>query len=273
MKMRNHITDYLSYLKIEKLSSPLTLYQYRLELEKFFYHLDQISISDLNHITTSQIRNYLYSLKERRKLSSASFCKYCATLKSFFNYLYEEEIITKNPSSKIKIPKKVNNEVERFINSTKFAPSRYRKNRIRDKLILSILYYTGIRRSELLNLNWDDLNLEMSTVRIISGKGRKDRIIPLHNKLISLLDQYLTSKLPLVCNALFIGSHGKRLCKNSLYNIFKMYLKISGLDSKKHTTHSLRHSFATHLVEAGVDIFSVQRLLGHASLDSTKSVY
>ena len=278
MKMRDCVTNYLSYLRIEKLSSPLTLSCYRSELEKFFYHLDQIDIYNLNHITTSQVRNYLYQAKERRKLSSATFSKITAILKSFFNYLYEEDRIIRNPTSKIKTPKKENPipkviskyEIERIINSVKFTPPRCRKNYIRDKLILSMLYYTGIRRSELLNLDWNDLNLEKSTILIRSGKGRKDRIMPLHSKLIILLEKYLNLRLPLKCNALLTGESGKRLCKCSFYNIIKMYLKISGLCSKGYTAHSFRHSFATHLVEAGVDIFKVQKLLGHSSLDSTK---
>lgn len=278
MKMRDYITKYLSYLRIERLSSPLTLSCYRSELDRLFNHLDQISCTDLNHVAISEIRNYMYDEKEKRKLSPASFRKLIAILKSFFNYLYEEDKIDINPTKKIKTPRKVNripkvmtkNEIDRIIGSVRFAPPRYRKCIVRDKLMLSMLYYTGIRRSELLNLDWDDLNLEKSTVAIRSGKGAKDRIIPLHNKLIILLDEYLNQRLPLECKALFIGENGRRLCKCIFYDIVKRYLKISGLGSKGYTAHSFRHSFATHLVEAGVDIFKVQKLLGHSSLDSTK---
>ena len=133
-----------------------------------------------------------------------------------------------------------------------------------------MLYYTGIRRAELLNLEWNDFNLEKNTLLIRSGKGNKDRIIPIHKSLISLLDYYLTQRLPLKNKALFIGEAGKRLCKNTFTDMLRMYLNISGLTKKGYSAHSFRHSFATHLIESGADLFKVQRLLGHQSLDTTK---
>ncbi len=277
MKMRDYITNYLTYLRIEKNSSLLTIYTYNLELEKFSFYLNIQNINTFN-LTTSQIRSYIYKIKEVRKLSPTSICKIIAILKSFFNYLMGENLIPSNPTLKIKIPKKVKPipniiskyEINRIIDSIKFAPYRCRKNYARDKLIVSMLYYTGIRRSELLNLNWDDLNLEKSTLIIRSGKGGKDRIIPIHPKIQELLDQYLNIRLPLKNRSLFIGENGKRLNKNNFSNLVKMYLKIAGLENKGYTAHSFRHSFATNLIEAGVDIFKVQKLLGHSSLDSTQ---
>jgi len=103
-----------------------------------------------------------------------------------------------------------------------------------------------------------------------NGKGGKDRLIPLHRKVTELIDKYLDERLPLKTDALIIGEQGKRLCKGSFVYLLKMYLTLSGLKKKGYTAHSFRHSFATHLVEAGVDLFKVQRLMGHASLDTTK---
>jgi len=105
---------------------------------------------------------------------------------------------------------------------------------------------------------------------IRSGKGGKDRLIPLHKAVTRLLDKYLDKRLPLKTDSLIIGEQGRRMCKCSFVNLLKMYLAISGLKRKGYTAHSFRHSFATHLVEAGVDLFKVQKLLGHASLDTTK---
>ena len=265
-------------MKIERIASALTIYDYNKELIRFFDFLSSRNILDINLISTRIVRQYFYYAKEKRNLGSSTISKIIATVKSFFNYLEEEDITVKNPTRKIRVPKKINKipsvmskyEVDSVIRSVDFAPLRCRKNTIRDKLVLSLLYYTGIRRNELLNLNWTDLNLSKSTVIVRSGKGGKDRLIPLHKTLTKLLDKYLEKRLPLKTDALIIGEQGRRMCKCSFVNLLKMYLAISGLKRKGYTACSFRHSFATHLVEAGVDLFKVQKLLGHASLDTTK---
>ena len=276
--MRNYIDSFLSYMKIEKIASASTIYDYNKELIRFFDFLSSKDILDINLISTRIVRQYFYYAKEKRGLGSSTISKVIAIVKSFFNYLEEEDITVKNPTRKIRVPKKINKipsvmskyEVDLIIGSVDFAPLRCRKNALRDKLILSLLYYTGIRRNELLNLNWTDLNLSRSTMIIRSGKGNKDRLIPLHKALTKLLDKYLDKRLPLKTDALLIGEQGRRMCKCSFVNLLKMYLSISGLKRKGYTACSFRHSFATHLVEAGVDLFKVQKLLGHASLDTTK---
>ena len=276
--MRNYIDSFLAYMKIEKIASTSTIYDYNKEVGKFLDFLSYKNILDINLISTRIIRQYFYYAKENRDLGSASISKIIAIIKSFFNYLEEEDITVKNPTRKIKVPKKINKipsvmskyEVDLIIKSVDFAPLRCRKNTIRDKLILSLLYYTGIRKSELLNLNWTDINLSKSFIIIRRGKGGKDRLIPLHKEVTWLLDQYLEKRLPLKTEALIIGEQGRRMSNCSFVNLLKMYLAISGLKKKGYTAHSFRHSFATHLVEAGVDLFKVQKLLGHASLDTTK---
>ena len=265
-------------MRIEKYASPHTLYCYRYHLEKFINYLKQYGIDSFDHCTLSVIREYVYTSKDSRNLSPNSVRLLISVLKSFFNYLSDENLISSNPTRKIKLPKKVASvpkaiakfEIEKILNAINISPHRCQKNQIRDKLIISMLYYTGIRKSELLALNWNDINLEKSVLTIRSGKGRKYRTIPIHPKLQKLLDMYLSQRLPLTNYALFVGEQGKQLSKNSFDNILKMYLKLSGLDSKGFSAHCFRHSFATHLVESGVDIFTVQELLGHASLDSTK---
>ena len=265
-------------MKIERIACPSTIYDYNKELIRFFDFLSLRNILDINLISTRIVRQYFYHAKEKRGLGSSTISKVIAIIKSFFNYLEEEDIIAKNPTRKIRVPKKIckipsvmsKYEVDLIIRSVDFAPLRCRKNAVRDKLVLSLLYYTGIRRNELLNLNWTDINLSKSTVIIRSGKGGKDRLIPLHKALTGLLDQYLDKRLPLKIDALIIGEQGRRMCKCSFVNLLKMYLAISGLKRKGYTAHSFRHSFATHLVEAGVDLFKVQKLLGHSSLDTTK---
>lgn len=277
MNISNDITKFLSHLSIERSCSASTNRDYNKELLKLASFLEN-NTDSLGSVTTSLLREYLYFVKESRKLSQTSISKVIAIIKSFFNYLEEEEIIEKNPSRKIKVPKKINRiprvisktEFDILISSIDFSPVRCRKNIIRDKLIISMLFYTGIRRAELLNLSWNDLNLENNILIVRAGKGNKDRIIPIHKNLLSLIDAYLTLRLPLKNNALFIGESGKKLCKNSFTFILKMHLNLSGLAKKGYSAHSFRHGFATHLIESGVDLFKVQRLLGHQSLDTTK---
>jgi len=276
--MRDYIDSFLAYMKTEKMASPATIYDYSKEVKKFIDYIYSIGISDINLISTRIIRQYFYHAKENRGLCQSSISKIISIAKSFFNYLEEDDIITKNPTRKIRVPKKVcripsvmsKYEVDLIIRSVDFAPLRCRKNNIRDKLVISLLYYTGIRKSELLNLNWTDINLSKSTLIIRRGKGGKDRLIPLHREVARLLDKYLDERLPLKTEALIIGEQGKRMCNGSFRGLLKMYLTLSGLKRKGYSAHTFRHSFATHLVEAGVDLFKVQKLLGHASLDTTK---
>jgi len=276
--MNRKLSNYLNYLRIEKYASPLTIYAYRLELEKFITHLKSNNTSTFSTCTMSSIREYIYYSRDLRDLSSNSIGRLIAILKSFFNFLHEEDIILKNPTRKIHLPKKVSPlpkviskiEVDMILASMKHSPARCRRNYFRDRLIIHTLYYTGVRRSELLSLDWSDLDLGKSTLAIRFGKGRKNRIIPIHQKLAESLDLYLAQRLPLENYALFIGEQGKRLSKATFSNILKMYFKLSGLRSKGYTAHCFRHSFASKLVEAGVDIFSVQKLMGHSSLDVTR---
>jgi len=278
VSMRDYSNGFFSYLSTEKNASRVTIYQYRRELLRFFHYLASQNTAEINLISTRILREYFSYTKQERNLAYSSVSRIIAILKSFFNYLEESEIILRNPSRKIRVPKKVNKiphmmtkyEVDMIIKAVDFAPLRYRKNATRDKLILSLLYYTGIRKSELLNLNWTDLNLSKSIIIIRSGKGNKDRLIPIHKNVSQLLDSYLEERLPLKVEALITGSRGKRLCVNSFQNLLNMYLEISGLKKNGYSAHSFRHSFATHLVESGVDIFKVQKLLGHASLDTTR---
>ena len=276
--MQNYLNDYLSYLRIEKNCSPLTITDYRLEIEKFNNFFASENLFSIELISNGHIRNYIYTIKEQRNLSATSTYKKIAILKSFFNYLETNEIIKFNPTKNIKLPRKEkpipkvvsNDEFTRLLSCIKFSPARCRKNYIRDSLIFSMLYYCGLRRSELLNLNWDDLNLGSKIICIRSSKNKSGRVIPIHSKVCELLELYLDTKLPLKNRALIVGETGKRLTICSFTNLIKMYFKISLLAKKGYTAHSLRHGFATRLIEKNVNIFLVQKLLGHSCLDSTK---
>ncbi len=276
--MKGLLQRYTTYLRIERNCSPLTLTSYRPELEKFLMYLLKNNIEEITDVTVSRIREYIYKIKEERKLSSVSLCTKIATLKSFFNFLTSDGIISENPANRIKLPRKekpipkVVTEVDfkHIVSCIKFSPNRCRKHYIRDRLIFYLLYYSGLRKGELLALDWDDMDLQKNTLTIRYSKNKTGRIVPIHPELKGLLDIYLNQRLPLENRALIIGERGKRICKNSFTNMMDSYLKISGLKKKGYTAHSLRHGFATRLIEKNVNIFLVQRLLGHKSLDATK---
>ena len=279
--MEHHVNGFLKYLTIENNTSQNTNIKYKADLTKLSSFLEsEFNITEPTEIQTSHLRSYLEHIKEHNNLAPSSVGNKIAVIKSFFNYLHMTEAINKNPASQLKSPR-VNQKLPKFLNDIElekllFAPDRstkmrHVKFRIRDKLILTLLAYTGIRKSELLNRDWQDVNLGQKYIIIRNSKNKVDRTVPLHDTVIKLLYAYLTLRLPLTNNALFIGERkDKRLAENSLDNLFKYYLKISGLSDKGYSIHSLRHTFATRLLNKNVNLFKIKTLLGHKSIESTE---
>ena len=247
--MQEQVDSFISYMKIQKNAAVLTVSSYRRELQRLVYFLQNNHICNINDIGLTELRQYIQYSQESRNLCPSSIIVIVAILKSFFRYLHEEGKVDNNITRKLGAPKKISNppnamekhEIDRVLDIIRFSPKRCRKNYVRDKLIISTLYYAGLRRNELLKLNWDDLNLEKSYMTIRNSKGGKTRLVPIHPNLMELLDQYLDLRLPLKCNALFIGEQGKRLIKSSFTNLIRMYFKIAGLSKKRYTAHSFRH--------------------------------
>ena len=174
----------------------------------------------------------------------------------------------RTPQKSRKLPKALN-EIE--LNKLLKAPESLKNNRniVRGRLILTLLAYTGIRRQEMINLNWDDINLGENWLIVRNSKNKQSRVIPLHPKVTELLEAYLTQRLPLKDKALFTGNNGKRLNKNSLVNTFNNYLRISGINNKHYSLHSLRHTFVTQLLKRNANLISIQQLMGHKRIEST----
>ncbi len=247
--METYLTDYLAYLRIEKNCSTVTITCYRPELQKFIIFIKSKDINDLNQVDTSHLRKYVVHIKESRNLSNVSLYSKIAMLKSYFNFLEEENAVESNPSRKIKFPKKEKplpkvvseEDFEKIISCIKYSPRRCRKNFIRDSLVFYMLYYCGLRRCELLNLNWDDISLGKDLIYLRSSKNKKGRIIPIHPKVKEYLDLYLEQRLPMDNRALIIGEMGKRLTITAFTITINRYLRISGVKEKGYTAHSLRH--------------------------------
>ena len=215
------------------------------------------------------IRRYLSFLHRKNKKSSIA--RKLSTLRSFFKYLVREQLIPSNPAKTVSTPK-----VEKFLPTTLTVDEAFRlmespaKNKkLRDCAILELLYSSGLRVGELVGLNPNQLELDLGIVKVM-GKGRKERIVPVGLKAVEALKAYLEERGALDGEGpLFINSRGGRLTARSVGRLTKKYTQRSGI-FRKISPHSLRHSFATHLLDAGADIREIQEMLGHASLSTTQ---
>lgn len=243
--------------------------------QKFIIEHDK-NKEDLKLIKYDDILTYLYYLKKQGFMSS-TIARKVATIKSFYKFMVVEGEISSSPVSYLdapKLAKKLPNiitydEVDKLL----AQPKGIKPIELRDKAMLEFLYATGMRVSELIGLNTTDLHIEHGYLRCI-GKGSKERIIPLGRKAIAAVNTYLAKgRIRLVKDygeqALFVNNHGKRLTRQGVWKLIKQYAKAAGIE-KPLTPHTMRHSFATHLLENGADLRAVQELLGHADVTTTE---
>lgn len=269
--------DFIHFIQVEKGLSKNTILSYGNDLESYGMYMDQVErIEGLSTITRIHIIGYLKYLKER-DLTARTMARQLATIRSFHQFLIREvDGMKDDPSLLIEIPKapkvlpKVLSlaEVEALLevpDSSEFG--------LRDKAMLELLYATGMRVSELLSLNLSDVNLTMGFVRCL-GKGSKERIIPLGKLANDSIEQYLKmSRMKLIRkkqnDALFLNHHGNRMSRQGFWKNLKKQAEKANIQHEL-TPHTLRHSFATHLLENGADLRSVQEMLGHADISTTQ---
>jgi integrase/recombinase XerD len=270
--MKNHIRDFLDFIKIERGYSENTVKSYKRDLDQF---LRFAKISKPKDVDREKIKSYLEHLyNEGFSVSSAE--RKLACLKSFFKYLLREGKIEIDPTSDIKLPKKAKRlpkalgigETIRLVS----APREKNHISLRDAALLELLYATGMRASEVVGLNIADINLSVSFVRCF-GKGSRERIVPINKVTLKAIKEYLEKGRPKFPkkdkDALFVDKNGERLTRQGLWLVIKKYVKKSGVKGKT-SPHTLRHSFATHLLEKGADLRSVQEMLGHADISTTQ---
>lgn len=270
--MDSHADRFLNFLEAEKNASPHTIKNYRSDLRQFFEFLgDSCSLHDINYLS---IRKFLAFLKDKEDLKSTMSRK-LACLKSFFKYLTREHLVEANPASSIVTPKRDRrlpsflevNETERLIEAARGEAWEIK----RDRAILEALYSSGIRVSELVGLDAPDIDL-LSGLLKVRGKGKKERIVPIGSCADQAIKEYRDA-LPKGLNGettpLFINRRGTRLTDRSVRRIILKYALKAQLQ-KKVSPHTLRHSFATHLLDRGADLRSVQELLGHEHLSTTQ---
>lgn len=263
------IDSFLDYLRIERGLSPNTILSYRVDLEQFKKWLG----SDMLSISSSVVGKYASFLKDTRRLSTSSVSRKLSAIRMFYRFLQAEGAITENPAQAVvsprrgrKIPSYLSlREVEKLLE----APDTTSPVGLRDKAILECLYATGLRISELVSLNRRDLNLASGWLKV-QGKGSRERMVPLGKEAIKWLNRYLRERegvrkdSPLFCNR-----YGERISRQSCWKIIKKYARIAGIN-KVISPHTLRHSFATHLLSRDADLRSVQELLGHVSISTTQ---
>jgi len=281
--LKKYIELYAFFLKNEKNYSNYTIVSYRNDLIQFFNYLKLYRIlkdDKIEYVDRSVMRKYIVYLK-KSDYSARSISRKISTVRSFFKFCLREGIIKVNPTINLITPK-INKKLPYFlylqeVNKLIETPLKNTIFGIRDRAILELLYGTGIRVGELVNLNICNIDLYEKTI-IVFGKGSKERILPLGNPSIRAIQEYLTSRnlfeKKIFVNkndleALFLNRLGGRLTTRSIRRIIIKYMKMAGLN-KKISPHVLRHSFATHLLEGGADLRSVQELLGHKSLSTTQ---
>ncbi len=274
--MESLIQEFIEYLDHERGLATNTLESYGRDLKQYCGFLSEDTSQTLETASQATIVAYLMLLRKQGK-ATATIARRLAALKAFYQFMLKENYVTKNPTEDLssprlerKLPKVLTvEEVEKLLSQ----PDTSNPAGIRDKAMLEALYATGIRVSELVNLNLDDLDLKEGFVRCI-GKGSKERVVPMGEIAVKCLISYLKDGRPkMVSNpkeqALFLNHHGRRLTRQGFWKIVKKYAAQLQI-RKEITPHTLRHSFATHLLENGADIRAVQEMLGHADISTTQ---
>ncbi|GGE38051.1 tyrosine recombinase XerD [Pullulanibacillus camelliae] len=275
--MEDPIRDFLHYLIVERGLADNTIQSYQRDLKDYQEYIEKVErIASWEKVTREMITRYLYTLKDKGR-KPATLARHMASVRAFHRFLIREGIVSHDPSDQIGTPKAERRlpkilstqEVERLLE----GPDQETPTGLRDKAILEVLYATGIRVSELVHLNNEDMHLTMGFLRCL-GKGNKERIVPLGGHAVRAVEVYLAEAKPRLVKkkdneALFVNHRGQRLTRQGFWKILKRLALETGIH-KPITPHTLRHSFATHLLENGADLRAVQEMLGHADISTTE---
>lgn len=271
------IPSFLAYLSLEKKYSPLTVRAYSGDLEDYArFCLEEYQISDLEKVEYGIIRSWIVQLSNSQ-LSNRSINRKLSSLKAYYKFLLKIGVIEISPLARhrsLKTPKKVEvpfseSEMDKVLLQIPFDDNF---EGVRDRLIIELLYATGIRRSELVNLKMTQIDLSSKTIKVI-GKRNKERIVPLLDSTVHFMEAYIRERNDLVEISdkahLFLLKSGNKIYETLVYRIINKYFSLVSPKVKK-SPHILRHTFATHMLNKGADLNSVKELLGHSSLASTQ---
>lgn len=275
------LADFLRSCAFERRLAPMTCAAYERDVSACLAYLEGEGIKDLAEAKVTHLRGFLAEEQKRRPAVSSQ-ARATAALKLFFRFLVEEERLVRDPALPLRTPKKQEvlpdvltmGELERLLAATgrdEIWERHFHAKPERDRLLLALMAYAGLRRGELVGLDWDDVDLSRRLLRVRKAKGGRQRTIPIHPALVPLIVDYYAVRVPLVEQALFVGVQGKRLHYTQLGQVFRHYVEASGVGERKRVTpHTLRHVFATELLHAGANLRQIQELLGHKHLDSTQ---
>ena len=271
MNINDAIEEYLNYIVFEKGLSDRTKNSYQNDLNVYKEFLNNRNKNNINSITDKDIKDFL---KERSNEQSTTIAHNLTVIKNFHSYLYKQNLISKDisefidrPKLKKALPKTLSIEdIDKLLDIELDSPFAYR-----NKAMLELMYATGLRISELINLELNDINLLEGSLKVM-GKGSKERFVPIGDYAIKYLKLYLDNRSELVktnTNKLFLNNHGKPISRQGFFKILKKLLHEKGLNEEA-SPHTLRHSFATHLINRGADLRSVQEMLGHSDISTTR---
>jgi site-specific recombinase XerD len=276
-----YVQDYLLHLSVERSLGRRTVAEYEADLDHFFNWLEPLFKDGLTFesVDTRTIREFLAHLRHDRDYSASGLNRKIACLKGYFAYLELEKILPNNPMTRVRsakdrktLPKVLNPDEITLLMDTveeRIGQARNPGLALRDRAIFEIFYATGIRLSELVGMTVDDVDFDRQTLRVM-GKGGKERVVFFNETAAAALEEYLFStprKTP--GGPIFLNRYGARISQRGVEKMFKQVLRESGLE-KHASPHTLRHSFATHLLEGGSDLVTIKELLGHESLQTTQ---
>ena len=274
--IQRRIIEFLTYCNNERMYSKHTINAYKYDLELLYNFFINNKILDIRKVNYDLLSIFLGEELENKK-SIRTVARRLATIKSFFKYLLQSEIIDNNPANFVKSPK-INNNIPISIQINKIEklmsqPDLKTLIGIRDRAILELFYATGIRLNELVGLNIESINLNENLIKVL-GKGNKERIIPFGSPAKKALVSYMKKRglrwSTSLETPLFVSKKEKRLSARTIQKRLKVYLKIVLGSNEGSSPHTLRHTFGTHLLENDADIRSIQELLGHSSISSTQ---
>jgi integrase/recombinase XerD len=276
--MNEQVQQFLDHITVEKGYSSNTLAAYRNDLSQFVMFLEP-RVSRWDQVTQEIILDYIMSMKGGQEYASSTVARKVAAIKSFFHYLVDQGKLSDDPTATLDSPK-VRKRLPKAISQHDLVrlldePAHDQTPKaLRDHALLEVLYATGLRVTELVSLNVDDVNLASATLRVIRPKDKRERIVPIHERAIEPLQDYLErGRLQLLHNpeeaALFLNHRGERLTRQGLWLIVKHYVREVGIHEEV-TPHTLRHTFAAHLIDNKADLEYVQEILGHANISTTQ---
>jgi integrase/recombinase XerC len=274
--MQEVFTKYISYLDAERNASQYTVRNYTHDLLDFFSYLKSKKISSLNEVNRQVLRDYLSHLM-KEGFAKVSISRKLSAIRSFYHYLLREEFVATSPVADTSSPK-LDKRLPKFLTAEETlrlleAPDLSTALGKRDRALMELLYASGLRVSELVSLDLEQINLDTNEIRVW-GKGAKERVVLMGKPAATALASYLSQGRPQLLGkkkgfALFLNRDGGRLTERSIQRTLGKYTRAAGIKKRVHP-HLLRHTFATHLLDGGADLRVVQELLGHASLVSTQ---